>query len=87
MYMTYTTTTNYIHRIGNCGVVVKQGLRWEGMGMSDIVGDHQNGQYFWCYRETPTVCGAKMHLSHCHCERIEVLHDKFPLLMHYSYRD
>jgi hypothetical protein len=34
MYMTYTTT--YLQGIGNCGVVVKQGLRWEGVGMSDI---------------------------------------------------
>jgi len=36
MCMTYATT--YLQGIGDCGVVVKQGLRWEGaMGMSDIV--------------------------------------------------
>ena len=36
MYMTYTTT--YLLGIGHCGVLVKRGLRWEGVGTNDIWG-------------------------------------------------
>jgi hypothetical protein len=34
MYMTYATT--YLQGVGHFGVVVKQGLRWEGVGTNDI---------------------------------------------------
>ena len=51
MYMTYTTT--YIQGISNCGVVVKQGLRWEGVGMSDIVEITKMGNVFGVAEKFP----------------------------------
>jgi len=57
MYMTYTTT--YLLGIGHCGVLVKRGLRWEGVGMSDIVEIAEMGNVFGGCGEIPTVCGQK----------------------------
>jgi hypothetical protein len=55
MYMTYATT--YLQGIGNCGVVVKQGLRWEGVGMSDTVEIAKMGNVFGVAEEFPRYVG------------------------------
>ena len=66
--MTYTTT--YIQGIGNCGAVVKQGLRWEGVGMSDIVEITKMGNVFGVAEKfTRYYCRQKMRLSYSHGER------------------